>query len=115
VATEVIVKVDAVEQVTFRILVAGVVRQVQPFCFRRAEETLHLRIVPASLWLRGAVQDANLPGPRLSSRRYSRTNRSFADFNSTMCLSPALTIDREQADQILSILDEALAEEGKVF
>jgi 4-aminobutyrate aminotransferase-like enzyme len=32
-----------------------------------------------------------------------------------MCLSPALTIDREQADQILSILDEALAEEGKVF
>ncbi|GBL57962.1 hypothetical protein PCLA_09r0027 [Pseudomonas citronellolis] len=56
-----------------------------------------------------------MPGPRLSSRRYSRTNRSFADFNNTMCLSPALTIDREQADQILSILDEALAEEGKVF
>ncbi|WP_269465858.1 aminotransferase class III-fold pyridoxal phosphate-dependent enzyme [Pseudomonas citronellolis] len=43
----------------------------------------------------------------------SRTNRSFADFNNTLCLSPALTIGREQADQILSILEQALAEVGE--
>lgn len=43
----------------------------------------------------------------------SRTNRSFADFNNTLCLSPALTIGREQTDQILSILEQALAEVGE--
>ncbi|MEG7364219.1 aspartate aminotransferase family protein [Pseudomonas citronellolis] len=45
----------------------------------------------------------------------SRTNRSFADFNNTLCLSPALTIGREQTDQILSILEQALAEVGRGF
>lgn len=37
-----------------------------------------------------------------------RTNRSFADFNNTLCLSPALTLSRQQADDILAILDLAL-------
>lgn len=45
----------------------------------------------------------------------SRTNRSFVDFNNTLCLSPALTIGREQTDQILSILEQALAEVGRGF
>ena len=36
-----------------------------------------------------------------------RTNRSFADFNNTLCLSPALTLNREQADEILRVLDAA--------
>ncbi|MCU9022841.1 aminotransferase class III-fold pyridoxal phosphate-dependent enzyme [Pseudomonas aeruginosa] len=41
-----------------------------------------------------------------------RTNRSFADYNNTLCLSPALTLNREQADQILATLDAALSEVG---
>ncbi|MGI9277596.1 MAG: aspartate aminotransferase family protein [Endozoicomonas sp.] len=34
-----------------------------------------------------------------------RTNRSFADYNNTLCLSPALTISQKQANQILETLD----------
>ncbi|HEP8117518.1 aminotransferase family protein [Pseudomonas aeruginosa] len=41
-----------------------------------------------------------------------RTNRSFADYNNTLCLSPALTLNREQADEILSTLDAVLNEVG---
>lgn len=37
-----------------------------------------------------------------------RTNRSFAEFNNTLCLSPALTISRAEADELLAILDAAL-------
>ncbi|KEI71349.1 aspartate aminotransferase family protein [Endozoicomonas elysicola] len=39
-----------------------------------------------------------------------RTNRSFSQFNNTLCLSPALTINQEEADRILSILDEVITE-----
>ncbi|HBO2549571.1 TPA: aminotransferase class III-fold pyridoxal phosphate-dependent enzyme [Pseudomonas aeruginosa] len=41
-----------------------------------------------------------------------RTNRSFTDYNNTLCLSPALTLNREQADEILATLDAALSEVG---
>ncbi len=40
----------------------------------------------------------------------SRTNRSFGRFNNTLCLSPALTLAQAEADEILAILDEALAQ-----
>lgn len=39
-----------------------------------------------------------------------RTNRSFADYNNTLCLSPALTIDQQQADELLTILDSVLSQ-----
>ena len=39
-----------------------------------------------------------------------RTNRSFSQFNNTLCLSPALTINQEEADRILGILDEVITE-----
>ncbi|MEA1604857.1 aminotransferase family protein [Pseudomonas spirodelae] len=39
-----------------------------------------------------------------------RTNRSFADYNNTLCLSPALTIDQQQADELLAILDAVLSQ-----
>ena len=40
----------------------------------------------------------------------SRTNRSFGRFNNTLCLSPALTLAQAEADEILAVLDEALAQ-----
>ena len=38
-----------------------------------------------------------------------RTNRSFRDFNNTLCLSPALIASAADIDEILDILDQALA------
>lgn len=38
-----------------------------------------------------------------------RTNRSFKDFNNTICLSPAFIITRENIDEIIQALDNALA------
>ncbi|REG85623.1 aspartate aminotransferase family protein [Marinomonas pollencensis] len=38
-----------------------------------------------------------------------KTNRSFKDFNNTLCLSPALTINQEQADTIVTKLAQALS------
>ena len=38
-----------------------------------------------------------------------RTNRSFADYNNTLCLSPALTLSQGDADEILRVLDEVFA------
>lgn len=43
----------------------------------------------------------------------SRTNRSFASFNNTLCLSPALTLGEAEADEILATLDAALEQVGK--
>lgn len=37
-----------------------------------------------------------------------RTNRSFTDFNNTLCLSPALVAGREEIDMIVAALDLAL-------
>jgi hypothetical protein len=59
--TALIVKVDAVEQVGFRLLVAGVTRQVHPFGLQRAEETRHRRIVSAVPWSRMAGHIAKSP------------------------------------------------------
>ncbi|MBY4675191.1 aminotransferase family protein [Marinobacterium arenosum] len=39
-----------------------------------------------------------------------RTNRSFREFNNTICLSPALIASREEIDCIVDALDNALAE-----
>ncbi|MFA0087180.1 aspartate aminotransferase family protein [Vibrio sp. E150_011] len=39
-----------------------------------------------------------------------RTNRSFETFNNTLCLSPPLTISSKEADDIITILDEAFSE-----
>ena len=41
-----------------------------------------------------------------------RTNRSFREFNNTIALCPALTINREQVDQIVTVLDGALSRVG---
>lgn len=38
-----------------------------------------------------------------------RTNRSFDDFNNTLCLSPALICTREDLDEVVGALDRALA------
>ena len=38
-----------------------------------------------------------------------RTNRSFRDFNNTLCLSPALIATRRDIDDIADALDAALA------
>lgn len=38
-----------------------------------------------------------------------RTNRSFRDFNNTIALSPALIVTKDEIDQIVSALDNALA------
>lgn len=38
-----------------------------------------------------------------------RTNRSFETFNNTLCLSPALICTRDDADEIVSAIDTALA------
>ncbi|MFJ4440778.1 aspartate aminotransferase family protein [Pseudomonas sp. NPDC089422] len=43
----------------------------------------------------------------------SRTNRSFASFNNTLCLSPALTLGKAEADEMLATLDAALEHVGK--
>jgi len=37
-----------------------------------------------------------------------RTNRSFAEFNNTLCLSPALVCTKDDIDQIVSAIDVAL-------
>jgi taurine-pyruvate aminotransferase len=39
-----------------------------------------------------------------------RTNRSFAEHNNTLCLSPALIATAGDIDDILELLDQALAE-----
>ncbi|MHA6193518.1 aminotransferase family protein [Pseudomonas wadenswilerensis] len=39
-----------------------------------------------------------------------RTNRSFTDYNNTLCLSPALTLSQGQADEILGILDDVFSD-----
>jgi taurine-pyruvate aminotransferase len=38
-----------------------------------------------------------------------RTNRSFTEYNNTICLSPALIITRQEIDTIIGALDNALA------
>ena len=38
-----------------------------------------------------------------------RTNRSFHEFNNTLCLSPALICTKDDIDQIVSSIDNALA------
>lgn len=38
-----------------------------------------------------------------------RTNRSFREFNNTLALCPALTVSREQIDQIVAAIDAALS------
>ena len=40
-----------------------------------------------------------------------RTNRSFKKYNNTLCLSPMLTLSKEQADIISKTIDNALAEQ----
>ncbi|MBY5945213.1 aspartate aminotransferase family protein [Photobacterium rosenbergii] len=39
-----------------------------------------------------------------------RTNRSFRDYNNTLCLSPMLTLTRDEADDIILALDRAFTE-----
>jgi taurine-pyruvate aminotransferase len=39
-----------------------------------------------------------------------RTNRSFKEFNNTVCLSPALIVTKVDLDIIVKAIDEALAE-----
>ncbi len=39
-----------------------------------------------------------------------RTNRSFVNFNNTLCLCPVLTLTQEEADFIVATLDSVLAE-----
>ncbi|WP_077338195.1 aspartate aminotransferase family protein [Pseudocolwellia agarivorans] len=39
-----------------------------------------------------------------------RTNRSFSSLNNTLCLCPVMTLTTEQADFIISTLDDVLAE-----
>jgi len=39
-----------------------------------------------------------------------RTNRSFKEYNNTVCLSPALIATRADIDKIVDALDAALAE-----
>lgn len=43
-----------------------------------------------------------------------RTNRSFADFNNTLCLSPALIAGKTELDEIIKVLDKALSNTGVV-
>ncbi|MDO6564338.1 aminotransferase class III-fold pyridoxal phosphate-dependent enzyme [Amphritea sp. 1_MG-2023] len=38
-----------------------------------------------------------------------RTNRSFKEFNNTICLAPALIITREEIDLVIKAIDEALS------
>lgn len=37
-----------------------------------------------------------------------RTNRSFKDYNNTICLAPSLIISRNDIDVIVSTIDDAL-------
>jgi taurine-pyruvate aminotransferase len=37
-----------------------------------------------------------------------RTNRSFTEFNNTLCLSPALIATRRDIDDIVDAIDKAL-------
>jgi taurine-pyruvate aminotransferase len=37
-----------------------------------------------------------------------RTNRSFNDFNNTLCLSPALITTKTELDEIVTAIDKAL-------
>ena len=57
----VIVEADVVEQVGFRLLIAGIVRQVHPFGLQRTEETLHHRMIPTASPPRVAWHDAMPP------------------------------------------------------
>lgn len=41
-----------------------------------------------------------------------RTNRSFADYNNTLCLSPALICSRDDIDEIVTAIDGALTAYG---
>ena len=47
VAATVVVKADVVEQVDFRLVVAGIGRQVHPLSLQRTEEALRRCVVPA--------------------------------------------------------------------
>ena len=38
-----------------------------------------------------------------------RTNRSFRDYNNTVCLSPALIATKDDIDQIVTAIDNAMA------
>ncbi|MCQ1059795.1 aspartate aminotransferase family protein [Photobacterium sp. DNB23_23_1] len=38
-----------------------------------------------------------------------RTNRSFRDYNNTLCLSPMLTLTKDEADRIVEALDSAFS------
>ena len=38
-----------------------------------------------------------------------RTNRSFTEFNNTLCLSPALICTKDDADEIVTAMDNALS------
>ncbi|TBR42468.1 aminotransferase class III-fold pyridoxal phosphate-dependent enzyme [Marinomonas agarivorans] len=42
-----------------------------------------------------------------------RTNRSFKEFNNTICLAPALTYTKENVDQLVTALDDAIADVAK--
>ena len=37
-----------------------------------------------------------------------RTNRSFTEFNNTLCFSPALICTKDDADEIVTAVDNAL-------
>ncbi|MCB1754505.1 MAG: aminotransferase class III-fold pyridoxal phosphate-dependent enzyme, partial [Gammaproteobacteria bacterium] len=41
-----------------------------------------------------------------------RTNRSFAKFNNTLCLSPALIAGKSELDEIITAIDKALGKVG---
>ncbi|MDB1126012.1 aminotransferase family protein [Vibrio algarum] len=43
-----------------------------------------------------------------------RTNRSFKEYNNTLCFSPALTITQQQADSIVEKLTEAFESLGEI-
>jgi taurine-pyruvate aminotransferase len=42
-----------------------------------------------------------------------RTNRSFKSFNNTVCLAPGLIATKQDIDQIVDAIDEALTEVTK--
>jgi taurine-pyruvate aminotransferase len=42
-----------------------------------------------------------------------RTNRSFAEFNNTLCLSPALVCTKDDLDEIVASIDVALGNLAK--
>lgn len=112
----VILKADVVEQVGFRLLVAGVVRQVHPLGLQRTEEALHRRIdAPMSTETRGIRQVSQDQGIQFSDDVAFQaavnllSSSPFSRPSLHICLSAQVTTHPHQGDRPQDVVGGAIA------